>query len=87
MVLFIKGVSMLIHYKCEKCGNATKKYYKKSKDVIDEIECECGGELERQLGAPNSSSTQFIDNGLQARRVEVTSEVVEQERQKIYKDD
>lgn len=88
MVLLVKGVYMLIHYKCEDCGNTKSKYYRKAKEIEDEIECDkCHEDMERQLGAPATKSTQFIDNGLQSRRVEVSSEVVEQERQKLNKDD
>jgi len=78
---------MLIHYKCEKCEKSTSKYYRKSKDIEDEVNCECGDVMDRQLGAPNQNSTQFIDNGLNARKVEVSSTVVEQEKQKLYKED
>jgi len=78
---------MLIKYKCEKCEESISKYFKKAKDIDDEIDCKCGKKMERQLGSPFCTSTQFIDNGLQARKVEVNSVVVEQEHNKLYKDD
>lgn len=79
---------MMIYYKCTGCENDGIKYYKKAKDILDEIECnECDGKMERILGAPNTKSTQFVDNGLQARRVEVSSDVIQQEKDKLYKDD
>ena len=78
---------MLIHYLCEKCKTTEKKYYRKAKDILSEIKCECGDSLERQLGAPASNCTQIIDNGLQARKVEVPRHIVDQEREKLYKED
>ena len=78
---------MLVKYNCEDCGATVSKYFKKAKDVPDEIECECGEDMERMLGAPATKSTQFVDNGLQARRVELSSEIIQQEKDKLYKDD
>jgi hypothetical protein len=47
----------------------------------------CGsGKLERILGAPMSKSTQFIDNGMYERAVEVNSEVVQKEYDRIKKE-
>lgn len=84
----MKELPMMVDYECTKCDNTSSKYFRKSKDVSDEVECtECGGQMERQLGAPNTKSTQFIDNGLQARRVEVSSDIVQQEKDKLYRDD
>jgi len=77
---------MIINYKCEKCQATSAKYFKKSKEIKDDFPCKCGSILERQLGAPNTKSTQYVDDGLHPRRVEVSSEVVEQERKKLYKE-
>lgn len=79
---------MMILYKCEKCGNSIRKHYFSKKGIVDEIDCgECGGKLERQLSAPSSKSTQVIDNGIQARKVEVIDAVVEKERERILSGD
>lgn len=79
---------MIINYCCTGCRIDKSKYYRKSKDILEEIECpECGAVMERLLGSPRSKSTQIIDNGLQARQVEVSSDVVEQEREKLFKED
>lgn len=78
---------MIIHYLCESCKETNKKYYRKAKDILSEFECKCGKKMERQLGAPSSNCTQIIDNGLQARQVEVSSQVVEQEKEKLYKEE
>lgn len=68
------------------CDNCITKYYKKSGDIPGFLDCgACGtGKLERELGAPATKSTQFIDNGAQARRVEVPSHIVEKEQEKLY---
>ena len=90
MVYIGEEFIMMIEYVCTKCDNSSLKYYKKAKDVPDYIDCDpCKGEkvMERQLGAPNTKSTQFVDNGLQARRVEVSSDIVQQEKDKLYRDD
>lgn len=79
---------MIIYYKCNGCDNSIKKHFRKSKDIVEAIDCgECGGELERQLSAPTSKMTQVIDNGIQARKVEVMNEVVEKETQRMLNGD
>lgn len=82
---------MLIDYQCNNpdCPNKTTKWYKTAKDIVGIIPCgECGtGFLERQLGAPATKTTQIVDNGLQARAVEVNSEVVLKEQERLYRED
>lgn len=83
---------MMINFACNNpdCDNSINKYFKKSKDIPPFLDCgACGtGKLERMLGAPTSKSTQFLDNGVQARKVEVMNAVVEKEQDKINtKDD
>lgn len=77
---------MMIKFVCNNpdCGNNISKYYKKAKDIAPFLDCgACGvGKLERQLGAPSTKSTQFVDNGSQARKVEVMNAVVEKEQEK-----
>lgn len=78
----------MIEFVCNNpdCDNSIEKYYQKVNQIPPFLDCgQCGtGKLERGLGAPTSESTQIIDNGLQARRVEVRSNVVERERDKLY---
>jgi ribosomal protein L24E len=71
------------------CDNNIAKLYTDSKTIPPFLDCgQCGtGKLERTLSSPSSKSTQFIDNGIQPRRVEVTSEVVEKERKRLHTDD
>jgi len=77
---------MMIKYSCNNsdCDNCIEKYFKTSKDIVPYIDCgQCSiGKLERQLGAPSTKSTQIIDNGLMSRKVEISSHVLEKERNK-----
>jgi hypothetical protein len=87
----IDGGSMLVHFKCNNpdCPNEITKLFSKSKDISSWLDCgECGvGKLERQLSAPSTKSTQMIDNGAQARRVEVMSEVVLKESERLAREE
>lgn len=78
---------MMIRFLCNNpdCGNEISKYFKIAKDISPFLDCgACGtGKLERTLGAPSAKSTQFLDNGAQARRVEVMNAVVEREQGKL----
>lgn len=80
---------MMIKFVCNNsdCDNEIVKYYKSAKDITPFLDCgACGiGKLERQLGAPSSKSTQFVDNGVQARKVEIMNAVVEREQEKLNK--
>lgn len=77
---------MIIKFVCNNpdCDNEISKFFKNHKDISPFLDCgACGtGKLERTLGAPSSKSTQFVDNGSQARRVEVMDAVVEKEQKK-----
>lgn len=81
----------MIKFQCNNpdCSNYISKIFNNSKDIPPFLDCgECGtGKMERTLSTPASKSTQFIDNGVQSRRVEVSSEVVEKERQRLYTED
>jgi len=80
---------MLIKFKCPKCTNSIVKLFKKAVDIPDYLNCgECGSKkMERTLSTPSTKTTQVIDNGVQAKRVEVMSEVVEQCRERALKED
>lgn len=60
-------------YQCNLCPNKIKKFYNSQKEVKGYLNCECGGVMERQLSSPSSNSKQYVDNGVQAKRTEVTS--------------
>lgn len=81
----------MIRFECNNpnCDNHIDKLYNSVKQIPPFLDCgQCSvGKLERTLAAPTNKSTQFIDNGVQSRRVEVNSEVVEKERQRLYTED
>lgn len=64
-------------YFCSKCNVSDKKNYRLSKDILNKIQCECGGELVRQLSSPTQRSKMVIDNGVQSKAVELDREIVE----------
>jgi hypothetical protein len=66
-----------ILYVCSKCQGVSKKFYQSSKDIQNKLECKCGGELQRQLSSPYQRSKMVIDNGVQAKAVEIDREIVE----------
>lgn len=77
---------MLINFVCNNpdCNNSVEKFIKKVSDIPPFLDCgECGtGKLERQLGAPFTKTTMVVDNGIQAKQVEVSTEVVLKEEEK-----
>lgn len=82
---------MLIKFICNNtdCKNSIVKMFKNFKDIAPFLDCgECGvGKLERQLGAPSSHSIQIVDDGNRAKQVEVMSEVVLKEQERLYRED
>lgn len=78
----------MIEFVCNNpdCDNQIDKYYRKANEIPPFLDCgQCGtGKLERGLGSPSTVSTQVVDNGLQARSVEVKKHIVEQETDKLY---
>jgi hypothetical protein len=82
---------MLINFVCNNCDckNSITKMFKNFKDIPPFLDCgQCGiGKLERQLGAPSAKSTQVVDNGNQAKAVEVMNEVVLKEQERLYRED
>lgn len=78
----------MIRFLCNNldCGNEITKFFSEPGQVPPFLNCgACGsGKLERTLGAPATKGTQVVDNGLQARRIEVSNDIVEKERQRLY---
>jgi hypothetical protein len=66
----------LIHYLCS-CGLQVSKFYRNAKEAPVGLTCVCGNEYKKQLSAPSSKSVLTIDNGVQAKSVEVDLAVVE----------
>lgn len=81
---------MLISYTCNNsdCQNSISKFFRTHNEVAPFLDCgACGtGKLERDFEAPTSKSTITVDNGSQAKSVEVLSDVVEKEREKVNND-
>ena len=71
------------------CDNNITKVFQGKAKIPPFLDCgACGtGKLERTLGSPSSQSTQILDNGVQARQTEVNSVIIEQELDKIDRDE
>lgn len=73
----------LIRFLCSACDHEENKMVapKEIKDLKNKQPCpKCGAvdSFVRQLGSPNSSIKMTMDNGIQARAVEVPKDIVEQ---------
>lgn len=67
----------LFHYLCE-CNYSVSKFYRQAKDAPAFFICDkCGKKQKKQLSAPNSVSKMIIDNGVQAKSLEVISNILE----------
>lgn len=67
----------LIHYLCG-CKHSTNKFYRQAKEAPTIILCNsCKGEAKKMLSAPSSTSKIVVDNGVQARAVEVNPDIIE----------
>jgi hypothetical protein len=76
----------LIYYKCE-CGHGYSKFYRQAKEAPAIFGCqECPKQAKRQLKAPNSTSKVVMDNGFQARAVEINPDIVEINEARSNKD-
>lgn len=76
----------LIAFLCE-CKISKTKYYRQVKDVPAFVVCEsCGKEAKKSLSAPSSSSKIVIDNGVQARQVEIIPNIIEINEERSKKD-
>lgn len=75
----------LIRYKCE-CTNSKGKMFRQASDAPASLPCaKCGKEMKRALSAPSSESKIVIDNGVQARSVEVNPDIVEINKERSEK--
>lgn len=76
----------LIAYKCD-CGHAANKFFRRPKEAPPTSKCEkCSGDLKKQLSAPSSTSKIVVDNGVQARAVEVDLDIVKDIEERSTKD-
>jgi len=81
---------MLIKFICNNsdCNNEISKFFKTISQVPPFLDCgACGcGKMERHLSSPSSKSTFVIDNGHQAKEIEVLSEVIDREFERTKTD-
>lgn len=67
----------LIAYACE-CGSVNKKFIRMAKDVPSFLICAiCSKKMKKLLSAGSQSSKILVDNGVQARAVEINPDIVE----------
>lgn len=73
----------LINYSCPDCHERFAAMYRKASDVQSKVNCKkCGGSnAARQLSAPSSVSKIVVDNGLQAKAVEIVPEIIESNKE------
>lgn len=66
-----------IVYECQ-CGNVRKKMFTKVEDITNKLECDkCQGDMQRKLSSPCQKSTMIVDNGVQAKAVELNRNIVD----------
>lgn len=75
----------LLYYLCT-CGLNASKFYRQAKDAPTAMICICGKEYKKQLSAPSNSSKIIIDNGFQAKAVEVDLAVIASNQENSTKD-
>lgn len=72
----------MIRYCCKNCANNFSIMYRSVKDIKTPVPCKkCGGEAVRQLSAPASASVVRVDNGVQAKAVEVNFAIIESNKE------
>ena len=62
------------------------KFYRLAKSAPADLVCGCGNEYKKQLSAPSNSSKISIDNGIQAKAVEVDLNIIESNTQNSTRD-
>lgn len=77
----------LIAYACL-CGNIEKKFTRLAKDAPVSFLCpNCQkDQMKKQLSSPSSSSKITVDNGVQARAVEIVPDIIEINKARSEKD-
>lgn len=77
----------IIAYLCS-CGQVAKKFYRQVKEAPAAFLCEhCNSaDMKRQMSAPNSASKISVDNGVQARAVEINPDIIAINKERSEKD-
>jgi hypothetical protein len=80
----------LIAYLCE-CKNSKSKLFRRVADAPATIICDkCNKEMKKTLSMPSQSSKITVDNGFQARAVEIMPDIIqvnEERSKKNYRED
>ena len=71
----------LIRYNCE-CGKSIRKFYRSGDDAPDLFLCGCGLDMKRILSGPSQGSKIVVDNGVQARKVEINVDTIKDNENK-----
>lgn len=67
----------LLSYVCE-CKHSVSKFFRRATDGPSLLACPiCGKDMKKSLSSPTSSSKITVDNGVQAKAVEITPDIVE----------
>jgi len=76
----------IINYTCE-CKNSVGKFFRQAKDSPAAVLCDkCGKDMKKTLSIPSSSSKIVVDDGLQARAVEIVPNIIELNKERSEKD-
>lgn len=77
----------LIAYQCN-CGHIEKKFMRQAKNVPASFLCpKCNtDQMKKLLSSPSSSSKITVDNGVQARAVEIVPDIIEINKARSEKD-
>jgi hypothetical protein len=67
----------MIHYICNACGFHLKQILRRPPYPSTLICEKCNGSMTKELSAPSQSSKISVDNGVQARRVEISPDIIE----------
>lgn len=77
----------IIAYSCSSCKNIAKKFYRLVPQAPGVLVCDkCNGEMKKLLSAPSSVSKISVDNGAQARAVEIIPDIIELNQERNDKD-
>jgi hypothetical protein len=71
------------------CGDShiIKKFFRSASNAPTSFVCEkCGANMKKLLSSPYSQSKLLVDNGIQARAVEINLDVIEANQERAKKD-
>ena len=76
----------LIAYSCS-CNHTVKKFVRDARKAHPFLVCDkCGLEMKKMLSAPTSLSKVTVDNGFQAKAVEIIPNIIELNEERSSKD-